>query len=86
MEQESEPPAAEPMTIPKLVERLREGDCVLPSMYLWSDIENDLQDLVEAQVRRDAKYIEEWLDPGTGRVSVLCSVMADGLLKSAGLE
>lgn len=68
-----EPPAPEPMTVKKLIDRLTESQGAIKN---WRAVEIDLQELIKAQARRDAEVC----------CSTGCSDCGKLILKAAGLE
>lgn len=78
------PPADEPMTIPKLIEKL-----AAVSNANWNTIRSDLQALVEARTRRDAAVCEKLAAAGSSDNDgwiLACQACNELILKSAGLE
>lgn len=88
-----EPPAPEPMTVAKVLAKIRAG---YPIWEDWDDCERDLVRLVQDQARRDAAIIDESLQPlkdaapeisghQEGAIAWL-QPCRDKILKAAGLE
>lgn len=74
-------PPDEPVTIEKLLEKMRAG---YPIFTTWDELEADLKALVENEARRIANLIR---NAGLGHVGITePDLVADQILRSAGLE
>lgn len=82
---EAQPPAPEPMTVAKMIEKWEAGTPVFGDRFGWLEFKNDLTSLVEAQVRRDAEICLK-MGAATAQQGITQRACYDAILESAGLK